>query len=95
MIWYIGDHTLQAAYQAFCAKPYQLPYLSTFQFAETRISQVMQFNHVVSVVLDLINSNRHVPRAIVIHAGESDFGVMPQHLIKFFTWPRCPTQSGI
>ena len=75
---------VHSKHQALCAEPYWLPYLSTFQFVETRISQVMQLNHVVSVVLDLINSNKYVPRTIVIHAGESDFRVMPQHLIKFF-----------
>ena len=84
-IWYVGNHTLQAAYEALCAEPYHLLYLSTFQFAETRTSQIMQFNHAVSAVLDLINSNKYVPKVVVIHVGESDFRVMPQHLIKFFT----------
>ena len=45
----------------------------------------MQFNHMVAAVLDPLNSNRHMPKAIVIHAGESDFGAMPQYLVKFFT----------
>ena len=31
----------------------------------------MQFNHVVTAVLDL-------------HTRHSDFGVMPQHLVKFY-----------
>ena len=52
---------------------------------ETRTSDIMQFNHVVAVVLDLLNSNCYIPKAVVIHSGYSDFGVIPQHLVKFYT----------
>ena len=45
----------------------------------------MQFNHVVAAILDLLNSNHYVPKVIIIHTGHSDFGVMPQHLVKFYT----------
>ena len=68
-----------------CTEPYCLPYLATFQFMETRTSDIMQFNHVVTAVLDLLNSNCYIPRAVIIHTGHSDFGVMPQHLVKFYT----------
>ena len=44
----------------------------------------MQFNHIVAVVLDLLNSNRYVPKVVVIHTRHIDFGVMPQHLVKFY-----------
>ena len=52
---------------------------------ETRTSDIMHFNHVVTVVLDLSNSNHYVPKVVVIHTGHSDFRVMPQHLVKFYT----------
>ena len=45
----------------------------------------MQFNHVVTVVLDLLNTHHYVPKAVIIHTGHSDFRVMPQHLVKFYT----------
>ena len=37
------------------------------------------------MVLNLLNSNYYVPKAVIIHSGHSDFGVMPQHLVKFYT----------
>ena len=45
----------------------------------------MQFNHVVAAVLDLLNSNHYIPKVVVIHTGHSNFRVMPQHLVKFYT----------
>ena len=81
----MGDSTLQRVYQALCTEPYWLPYLATFQFMETRMSDIMQFNHVVTAVLDLLNSNCYVSKVVIIHTGHSDFGVMPQHLVKFYT----------
>ena len=74
---------LQRAYEALCAEPYRLPYLAMFQFVETRILDIMYFNHVVAAVLDLLNSNHYIPKAVIIHTSHSDFGVVPQHLVKF------------
>ena len=76
---------LQRAYQALCTEPYRLPYLGTSQFAETRILDIMQFNHVIALTLDLLNTNKYIPKVVIIHTGQSNFGVMPQHLVKFFT----------
>ena len=76
---------LQRAYLALYTEPYRLPYLGTSQFAETRISDIMQFNHVIALTLDLLNTNKYIPKVVIIHTGQSDFGVMPQHLVKFFT----------
>ena len=45
----------------------------------------MQFNHVVATILDLLNSNCYIPKVVIIHTDHSDFGVMPQHLVKFYT----------
>ena len=84
-MWFVGDSTLQWAYQVLCTEPYHLPYLATFQFMETRTSDIMQFNHVVTAVLDLLNSNHYIPKVVVIHTGHNDFRVMPQHLVKFYT----------
>ena len=81
---FVADSTLQWVYQALCAEPYHLPYFATFQFVETRTSNIMQFNHIVAVVLDLLYSNHYVPKAVIIHTRHCDFGVMPQHLVKFY-----------
>ena len=81
----MGDFILQNAYAALCAEPYRLPYLATFQFVETRTSDIMQFNHIVAAVLDLLNSNKYIPKAVMLHTGQSNFGIMPQHFVKFYT----------
>ena len=47
-------------------------------------SDIMQFNHVVAAVVDLLNLNKYIPKVVLIHMGHSNFGVMPQHLIKFY-----------
>ena len=83
-MWHIGDFVLQQAYAVLCAEPYCLPYLGTFQFLETTTSDIMQFNHVVAAVLDFLNSNKYIPKTVAIHTGHSDFGVMPQHFVKFY-----------
>ena len=72
---------MQKAYISFCENPLCLQELSSFQFIETHLCRKLLLEQVPFALLDMLHAHRYIPKAIVYHVGESDFGTTPQHLI--------------
>ena len=72
---------MQQAYISFCENPSHLQELSSFQFIETCLCRKVPLEQVPFVLLDMLHAHRYIPKVIVYHVGESDFGTTPQHLI--------------
>ena len=72
-IWFVGDKYIKRAFQVMVDNPDHFHQLGNFGHIETCFSAVMFFDHILSTVLDLLNTLHYVPQFIVVHMGASDF----------------------
>ena len=80
-LWFIGDQQLRLAFEVLMKHRDRFHQLDSLEGFDTRFTEAMMLEHMLAMVLNMVNRYKCLPELIMIHVGASDFSRVTNHQI--------------
>ena len=80
-LWFIGDWQMRLIFEVLLKHEDKSYHLDSLEGFDTKFTEDMMLEHMMAMVLNMVDRYKYLPELIIIHAGALDFSRVTNHQI--------------